>query len=72
MVLSTVYEVTEILEKRGFFSATLCADFSDLLSPTSNHIPHYRLGYFNCICIFIKILFYAFAFTLFKPSVRRN
>ena len=35
--------------KRGFFSASLCEDFSDLTSPTSNH--NYTSSYFCCTCL---------------------
>ena len=31
------HELTLILTKRDFFGASLCEDFSDLTSPTSNH-----------------------------------
>ena len=38
LVASWAYEVTVILTQKGFFTASLCEDFSDLTSPTSNHI----------------------------------
>ena len=36
--------------KRGFFSASLCEDFSDLTSPTSNHI-HLAI---SDVCVTLK------------------
>ena len=39
MVASWACKVTLVLaHKRGFLTASLCEDFSDLTSPTSNHI----------------------------------